>query len=166
MLGEVQPGVGASPPVHCLSITQDGFARFHITFLLNHGFFSSTQPPFQADTRQISTLCFSASAADLQIPAGHRAPVIICFHLQVERFGCCCRAEPRSPSPLRSLPWTPRRKGGKTPTHLRANPKCHRTLGVTVSPRRTDGGQVAPCLGARDHPCLGVRATRPTTTTP
>lgn len=63
---------------------------------------------------------FFGSAVDLQIPAGHRAPVIICFHLQVERFGCCCRAEPRSPSQLHRRSTghhATKKKRIKQPTH-------------------------------------------------
>lgn len=78
-------------------------------------------------------------------------PVIICFHLQVERFGCCCRAEPRSPSQLRGRPpwdlnWTPRRKRGRKnpanpPTQKSQMPPhawSHRLL------RQTDIGQAVP----------------------
>lgn len=47
---------------------------------------------------------FLGPGSNLKPPAGHKAPVIICFHLQVERFGCCCRDEPRSPSPAAAGP--------------------------------------------------------------
>lgn len=64
---------------------------------------------------------FFGPASDLKPPAGHKAPVIICFHLQVERFGCCCRDEPRSPSPAAAGPQLDtalqKKKTNKPPPH-------------------------------------------------
>lgn len=92
MLGGMQSSTGAAPPTHCLSITQKGFTCFHIALLLNHGlFFLNITSVLGQHKANISPLMYL-----VQLLSFRSQLVIVCFHLKVEWFCCCCMAESHS----------------------------------------------------------------------